>query len=74
LMPGTAGKFARLRPHQARQGTPIGPNDLLIAAQALATNLTVVTANTREFTRALGLKTENWLEGTSINAVFPLFR
>ena len=42
-------------------GTPIGGNDLLIAAQALALDMTVVTDNDREFTRVDGLKIENWL-------------
>ncbi len=40
---------------------PIGPNDMLIAAQALEADLTVVTANVREFSRVPGLKVENWL-------------
>ncbi len=53
--------YANLRDHLSRQGTPIGPNDLLIAAHALATDLTVVTANTKEFSRVPGLPTENWL-------------
>ena len=53
--------YATLRDHLTRQGTPIGPNDLLIAAQALANDLTVITANTREFSRVPGLKVENWL-------------
>ncbi len=55
-------RYAALRHHLARQGTPIGPNDMLIAAQALANNLTVVTANNREFSRVPGLKVENWLQ------------
>ncbi|MFL0799713.1 MAG: type II toxin-antitoxin system VapC family toxin [Agarilytica sp.] len=42
-------------------GTPIGPNDLLIAAHALALNTTIVTANTSEFCRVSGLVVENWL-------------
>ena len=42
-------------------GTPIGGNDLLIAAQALALDMIVVTDNEREFTRVGGLKVENWL-------------
>ena len=54
-------QYAALRHHLARQGTPIGPNDLLIAAHALANKLTVVTANAGEFTRVPGLKVENWL-------------
>ena len=43
-------------------GTPIGGNDLLIAAQALALDMTVVTNNEREFGRVEGLKVENWLK------------
>jgi len=42
-------------------GTPIGGNDLLIAAQALALSMTVVTANVSEFRRVRGLNVENWL-------------
>jgi tRNA(fMet)-specific endonuclease VapC len=42
-------------------GTPIGGNDLLIAAHALTHGMTVVTANEREFARVDGLKVENWL-------------
>lgn len=55
-------QYAELRHHLARQGTPIGPNDLLIAAHALAMGLTVVTANVREFSRVPGLAVENWLQ------------
>jgi tRNA(fMet)-specific endonuclease VapC len=54
-------EYALLRHRLARRGTPVGPNDLLIAAQALALDLTVVTANIREFSRIEGLKIENWL-------------
>lgn len=43
-------------------GTPIGPNDLLIAAHALSLDLTLVTANVREFSRVPGLKLDNWLD------------
>lgn len=56
-------EYAALRHHLTRQGTPIGPNDLLIAAHALALDLTVVTGNVREFLRVPGLKVENWLGG-----------
>ncbi len=55
-------QYAALRHHLTRQGTPIGPNDLLIAAHALASDLTVVTANVGEFSRVSGLKVENWLQ------------
>ena len=43
------------------QGTPIGPNDMLIAAHALTTGLIVVTANIKEFSRVPDLIIENWL-------------
>jgi len=54
-------QYAELRHHLTRQGTPIGPNDLLIAAHALAAGLTVVTANVGEFSRVPALAVENWL-------------
>jgi tRNA(fMet)-specific endonuclease VapC len=41
-------------------GTPIGPYDLLIAAQALRNNATLVTANAAEFARVPGLLRQNW--------------
>ena len=53
--------YGDLRQHLTRQGTTIGPNDLLIAAHALSLSLTVVTANAEEFSRVPGLKVENWL-------------
>nr|WP_277621776.1 PIN domain-containing protein [Kineobactrum sediminis] len=55
-------QYTSLRHHLTRQGTPIGPNDLLIAAHALANDLTVVTANIGEFSQVPGLKVENWLQ------------
>jgi len=51
---------ARVRAELERQGTVIGPYDLLIAGQALAGNLTLVTGNLAEFRRVPGLKTESW--------------
>lgn len=42
------------------RGTPIGPYDLLIAGQARARNLTLVTNNLREFQRVAGLRVEDW--------------
>ncbi len=62
LEPPADRQYAALRHHLTRQGTPIGPNDLLIAAHALASDLTVVTANVGEFSRVPGLKVENWLQ------------
>ncbi len=55
-------QYGNIRHHLAGQGTPIGPNDLLIAAHALSLDLTLVTADTREFSRVPGLKADNWLE------------
>jgi tRNA(fMet)-specific endonuclease VapC len=50
----------RVRAGLDRAGTPIGPYDLLIAAIALAHDLTLVTHNRREFGRVPGLRTEDW--------------
>jgi tRNA(fMet)-specific endonuclease VapC len=55
-----AEHYARIRADLARVGTPVGPNDLLIAAIALANELTLVTHNTAEFGRVSGLKIEDW--------------
>ena len=55
--------YAALRTDLERRGTPIGPNDMLIAAQALAADVTVVTASVDEFRRVPGLRVENWLDG-----------
>lgn len=54
--------YADLRLTLERAGTPIGPNDMLIAAHALSLGVTLVTANLREFRRVPGLSVENWLE------------
>lgn len=54
--------YAKIRNTLEKQGEPIGANDLLIAAHALSLDLTVVTANVREFSRISDLKVENWLE------------
>ena len=52
--------YGRIRSDLARIGKPIGPNDLQIAATAVANDLTLVTANTAEFGRVAGLSIENW--------------
>lgn len=57
--------YADIRKTLERSGMPIGPNDLLIAAHALALDATVVTANEREFRRVAGLRVENWLATTA---------
>jgi tRNA(fMet)-specific endonuclease VapC len=51
-----------IRAQLRAQGTPTGPYDVLIAGQALARGLTLVTGNTREFTRVNGLSVANWLD------------
>ena len=58
--------YAELRTHLERRGTPIGPNDMLIAAQALASDLTVISANVGEFRRVPNLRVENWLDATTV--------
>ena len=55
-------EYAKLRLHLEQVGTPIGPNDMLIAAHALSSESTLVSANTGEFSRVPGLAVENWLE------------
>ncbi|MBV9570397.1 MAG: type II toxin-antitoxin system VapC family toxin [Alphaproteobacteria bacterium] len=50
----------QLRAELANAGTPVGPYDLLIAAQALRREATLVTANEREFARVQGLRWTNW--------------
>jgi tRNA(fMet)-specific endonuclease VapC len=55
-----AEAYGRLRAELARRGTPIGPNDLMIAAIALAHDLTLVTHNTAEFSRVPGLRLDDW--------------
>lgn len=49
-----------IRADLKRRGTPIGPYDVLIAGQALARGLPLVTNNTAEFGRIAGLRTEDW--------------
>ena len=53
--------YAELRKHLESSGRPIGANDMLIAAHALALGHTLVTDNVREFSRIKGLSVENWL-------------
>lgn len=53
--------YALIRAQLERAGKPIGANDLLIAAQAVALGCTMVTDNEAEFARIEGLSRENWL-------------
>ncbi len=52
--------YGVIRAMLEKRGTPIGSNDLLIAAIAVSRDLTLVTHNTREFGRVEGLKLEDW--------------
>jgi tRNA(fMet)-specific endonuclease VapC len=54
-------EYGNIRSELENAGKPIGANDFLIAAHAIAVNATVVTANIDEFKRVRGLKVENWL-------------
>ena len=54
--------YGKIRRDLAKAGTPIGSNDLQIAAIALVNNLTLVTHNVREFSRVEGLRVEDWEE------------
>lgn len=56
-----AAAYAKVRAKLERAGTPIGPLDTLIAAQAVARKLILVTNNEREFRRVHGLQIENWM-------------
>ncbi len=51
---------AKIRVDLEKKGNPIGPIDVLIAATAIANNLTLVTHNVKEFKRVAGLKLEDW--------------
>ena len=58
-----AVEAGRVRAALAVAGTPIGPYDVLIAGQAKARNLVLVTRNIREFARVRGLSVQNWEDG-----------
>ena len=58
---GCDGRYAgEIRADLTRKGTPIGPCDVLIAGQALARSLTLVTRNVVEFVRVDGFAIESW--------------
>jgi tRNA(fMet)-specific endonuclease VapC len=59
--PPADAAYGLIRTRLERLGQPIGGNDLLIAAQAIALGLTIVTDNEVEFARVEGLEWENWL-------------
>lgn len=55
-----AGHYGFVRAQLSSQGRPIGPNDLMIAATALAHDATLVTRNESEFARVVGLRVVSW--------------
>lgn len=61
LEPPVDEHYAQIRHALERSGTPIGPNDLLIAAHARALGLVMVTGNLREFSRVPELEVESWM-------------
>ena len=52
--------YATLRTRMEKSGTPIGANDMLIAATVIANNGTLITHNVKEFKRIRGLKIQDW--------------
>lgn len=54
--------YGSIRRELEATGTPIGPNDLMIAAVAVAHGLTLVTHNLKEFSRVVGLELADWEE------------
>lgn len=59
-----AVEYGRICAELQKQGTPIGTMDMLIAASAIASDMTLVSNNTREFERVSGLSLENWIENS----------
>ncbi len=55
-----AGAYGAIRAGLEKNGTPVGPLDTLIAAQAISLGVTLVTNNMREFRRIPGLQCINW--------------
>jgi len=60
--PQAARAYGGVRASLERQGTPIGANDLFIAAHALSLNATLVSNNLREFSIISDLRVENWAD------------
>ncbi len=54
--------YGKIRSHLEKQGTVIGPLDMLIAAHALSKDLTLITNNEKEFNRVKSLKVTNWVK------------
>ncbi len=69
-----ARQAGEIRAQLASKGTPIGPYDVLIAGQARARTLTLVTHDTTEFNRVSGLKVEDWKGAASSAAATKAVR
>lgn len=61
IQPDVAARYGQIRATLESAGTPIGANDLWIAAHAIELGAVIVTDNEREFRRVPGLAVENWL-------------
>ena len=61
LSKSDAHEAGKIRAALKKQGTPIGPYDVLIAGQAVARSLILVTNNMKGFRRVQGLNVEDWL-------------
>lgn len=59
--PSAASEYGEIRAHLQRQGTPIGPLDMLIAGHARSEGMVLVTNNVREFERVPDLVLEDWV-------------
>ena len=57
-----AEEYGKIRADLEKAGTPIGPMDMMIAGHAKSLGYTIVTNNTKEFMRVIGLRIENWAE------------
>lgn len=57
-----AEEYGRIKAELEKKGTPIGPMDTLIASHAKSRGLIIVTNNTREFNRVVGLSVEDWTQ------------
>lgn len=55
-----AEEYGRIKAELEKKGTPIDPMDTLIAGHAKSRGLIIVTNNTREFNRVVGLSVEDW--------------
>ena len=62
-------EYGKIRAELTSKGQPIGANDLLIAAHARSEGLTLVTNNTREFSRVAELKLDDWTQSRCLDSV-----